>query len=209
MIVRVACVVEGHGDVEAVPVIIQRIAQEIQLALPLEISRPIRIPRSRLIKPGELENAVELAARQVRGDGGVVVVLDSDDDCAKELGPELLGRARAVRNNVPVTVVLATREVESWFIAAAASIAGCCGLQRPLPVPADPEGIRGAKEWLAQRMEGGRVYSPTLDQPELARVFDLQAACTARSFSKFRRDVRRILETTVEALQNRPPLPRP
>ena len=205
MIVRVACVVEGHGDVEAVPLIIQRIADQIHLSLPLEISRPIRIPRSRLVKPGELETAVELAARQVRGDGGVAVVLDSDDDCARNLGPELLARARTVRNNLAVSVVLATREVESWFIAAAESIGGCCGLQQPLASPIDPEGIRGAKEWLTQRMEGGRVYSPTLDQPQLARAFDLEAARRAASFSKFHRDVKQILETTADVLRSRLP----
>jgi len=189
---RIACVVEGHGDVEAVPIIIRRIAAEIQPSPPIEIARPIRTPKSKLVKQGELERAVELAVRQVRGRGAVIVLVD---DCPKQVGPELLARAQSVRNDVPVSVVLAVREVESWFIAAAESIAGQHGLPDNMQVPPDIENIRGAKEWITQHMQGAKAYSPTLDEPSLAKSFDLRLASRAESFSKFRRDVTRILQT--------------
>src|SRR5690348_8424806 len=201
--VRLACIVEGHGDVESVPIIIRRIADAVRLDIPLEIPRPIRIPRSKLIKEGELENAVELAVRQTRGDGGISVLIDADDDCAKDLGALLRNRCLHVRPGLLLSVVLATKEIESWFIAAAESIRGCCGLQQHLSAPPDVEEIRGAKEWLTQHMEADRVYSPTLDQPALASVFDIELAQRSKSFSKFRRDVERILLQSAQLFQAR------
>lgn len=74
---------------------------------------------------GELERAVERAGRGLRSPGVVSIVIDGDDDCPKELAPVLLERAtRAAGGRWPVGVVLAKSEFESWFIAAAESIAG-------------------------------------------------------------------------------------
>lgn len=98
----VGCIVEGHGEVEAVPVLIRRIAAAVDPTLVLRIPHPIRIPRSRLVKPGELERAVELAARQVGARGAVLVVLDADDDCPAQRAPELLGRAVQARPDLPI-----------------------------------------------------------------------------------------------------------
>jgi hypothetical protein len=67
------------------------------------------------------------------------------------------------------------------------------GLPVGLQAPVDPESIRGAKEWLTQWMIGTRSYSPTLDQPTLARQFDLVMAQRADSFDKFHRETARLL----------------
>lgn len=190
---RIACVVEGHGDIEAVPIVVRRIAEQILPPVIVHVTAPVRTPKSKLVKPGELERAVELAARRVAGGGGVLVVLDSDDDCPAQIGPALLARAAGVRNGMPVAVVVAKSEFESWFVAAAESIAGKAGLPVDLQHPLDPESIRGAKEWLTQRMFGTRSYSPTLDQPALARQFDLAMARRAESFDKFHRETARLL----------------
>ena len=57
----------------------------------------------------------------------------------------------------------------------------------------DPERIRGAKEWLSDRMPRGRPYNPTIDQPALTSVFDMQAARRADSFDKCYREIVRLL----------------
>lgn len=187
MDVRIGCVVEGHGDHEAVPVLIRRIARKIEPALSLHIPAPIRIPKNKLIKSGELERAVELAARKVGDNGAVLVVVDSDDDCPAEVVPELLRRASAARGNIHISVVFAKREFESWFLAAAKSLCGFRGLAKTIESPTDPEAIHGAKEWLSSRME--THYSETLDQPAFAALFDLEAARRADSFDKFYREI--------------------
>lgn len=83
---------------------------------------------------------------------------------------------------MPLKVVLAKTEFESWFLAAAESIAGRRDLPGDLAAPTDPESVRGAKEWLSARMPAGRSYRETRDQAALASVFDLEAA-KARSAS--------------------------
>jgi hypothetical protein len=152
-----------------------------------------------LIKPGELERAIEFAARRVSRVGGVLVVVDSDDDCPAEVGPQLQLRAEKLCLGLPVSVVLAKREFESWFLASAESIANRVGLPPDIQAPANPENIRGAKEWLTDRMQGSRSYSPTLDQPILARHFDFEMASRADSFAKFRREVDRLLSEASDA----------
>jgi hypothetical protein len=193
MEVRIGCVVEGHGDREAVPIVIRRIAEKLDPALVVHIAPPIRTPKSKLLKPGELERAVELAARKVGSHGAVLVVLDSDDDCPAQVGPELLKRIIQVRSNIVLAVVLAKREFETWFLAAAESLRGQRGLSKDLYSPSDPVAVRGAKEWLSQRMESGRTYSDTLDQPALAACFDFDLARRADSFDKCYRDIVRLL----------------
>ena len=93
MPIRLGCIVEGHGEVEAVPVVVRRIAERESPFEFIQIPRPIRISKDSFVKAGELERTVELAARLAGEAGGVLIVLDSDDDCPAEQGPALLARA--------------------------------------------------------------------------------------------------------------------
>jgi hypothetical protein len=195
---HVASIVEGHGDGAALPVLLRRLVPLIDPTRAVEARRPLRAGRSRLVRDGELERLVELAARQVKGEGGaVLVLLDADDDCAGGLGPELQRRAARARPDVPSAAVVAVREFEAWFLAAAPSLAGQRGLPQSLQRPKDPEARRDAKGWLQDRRVDGLAYSPTIDQPALAAVFDLVAArASAPSFDKLWRDVEQLLAAT-------------
>jgi hypothetical protein len=193
----VACIVEGQGDFNAAPVLLKRLVKFVNPDVYADVS-PFRVTRSKLVLLGELERAVERAGRGLRSPGAVLIVVDSDDDCPKELAPVLLDRAtRAAGGRWPVGVVLAKREFESWFIAAADSIAGHSGLDPSLSAPADPESIRGAKEWLRRNMVPGKAYSPTVDQPSLASKFDLNAARRAPSFDKMCREIERFCSLAI------------
>ncbi len=197
MPLRIACVVEGHGDVNAVPTVIRRVAQEVEPATSVVIPHPIRIPKGKLLRPGELERAVQLAAMQAGERGGILILIDADDDCPAQLAPALLARARTARGDVPLAVVLPKSEFESWFLAAAESLRGHHGLPADLQPPANPEAIRGAKEWIHRYMQGG--YVPTLHQASLAAAFDIQLARRADSFDKCYREIARLLAIFREA----------
>jgi hypothetical protein len=186
--------VEGHGECESVPILIRRIAGCLDPGLAVHVPHPIRVPKSKLLKSGELERAVELAAMRVEADGGILVILDSDDDCPAQLAPDLLARTRTARWDLPSAVVLANKEFESWFLAAAQSLQGHRGLPEDLEPPAQPEAIRGAKEWLSQRVGTG-AYSANVDQASLTNLFDLDLARRAPSFDKCYREVIRLLQT--------------
>ena len=148
------------------------------------------------MRPGELERAVKLAGMRMAETqpraGGVLVLIDADDDCAARLGPELLERARSV-GVAPVEVVLAVTELEAWFLAALASLRGQRGVRTDARAPSDPESVRGAKEALRRQMTSGSAYSPPTDQPALVALMDLDAAGAAPSFDKLWRAVAGIL----------------
>jgi hypothetical protein len=191
---RIACIVEGHGEVDSLPLLLRRIhEQSVSLRFPeLQRNDVLRIPRSKLLREGELERAVMLAASKVGPAGAVLVLLYSDDDAPCELGPTLLARAMSTGTLASVAVVLAHREYEAWFLTSASSLAGRCGLSPQLEPPPDPESIRDAKGWLREQM-AGRSYREVVHQPRLTAVMDLDQARRARSFEKLWREVTRIL----------------
>lgn len=182
-------IVEGHGEVQAVPVLIRRVLSSYAPDHQTTIGRPIRVKRNGLVQQGGIEHAIEFAAQQCGKGDGLLVLLDADDDLPCELGPRLLERATAARADRAIRVVAAMREFEAWFLAAARSLRGHRGFPDDLEPPAAPEAIRDAKGWLAARTPRGRSYRPTVDQAALAAVFDLHEAHTTSSFQKFVRDV--------------------
>lgn len=181
----IAPVVEGHGEILAVPELVRRLGWHLSGGY-VEVAPPYRMSKNRMLMPGQLETTVDTQADFVPGRGGVLVLLDADDDCPKSLGPELLARARAARTDKRVGVVVANREFEAWFLA------GLPDEDRP----ADPESIRGAKERLAQ-VRG--VYRPTAHQARWAATFDLELARRhAPSFDKLCRELEMLLATEGE-----------
>jgi len=190
---RIASIVEGHGECEAVPILVRRIAERLDPSLVIAVHPVIRMSASKLVKEGEIERAVELAARKNGGQGGIFILLDCDDRCPAEEGPKLLRRAVNARKNLPISVVFAKREFEAWFLAAAESLRGQRALPSDLAGPADPEAIWGAKEWLGERMSRPHGYAEASDQPALTAVFDINAARRADSFDKCHREVLRLI----------------
>lgn len=167
-------IVEGHGEVEALPVLLRRLRDEANALV--EIERPIRRPRNQL--------AVEVARRQPACEA-ILVVFDGDRDCPAELGPKVQGWATAAAGRLPCEVVLPHREYEAWFLAAIESLRSHA-LIRPDATPlADPEQPRGAKERLRDRVAEGIAYSPAAHQARLSARFSLELAYRrSRSFRK-------------------------
>ena len=190
---RIATIVEGKGEVEAVPILLRRIGHRLRPDLTLDLPRPIRVPRQRIIKPGELEQSIQLAALRAGLGGRILVLLDAETDCPATLAPQLVRRAANARPDIRNKVVLAKSEFESWFLAAARSVAGRREIDEGTTPPNDPESIRDAKGWLSARMPPGRSYRPTLDQAALSARIDLDAARTAPSFDKLWGDVEFLL----------------
>jgi hypothetical protein len=182
---NLALLVEGHGEVQAAPILVRRIAAALEL--PCTVLPPIRQPRTTIIKPGELERAVTLLGNKVGPDGAILVLLDADDDLACTLAPALLARARVARPDRRICVVLAVREYEAWFLAGATSLRGRRGLPDNLASPPDPQAIRDAKGWLGAQMRRG--YSPAIDQPALTSMVDLELTRISPSFDKLFRDL--------------------
>lgn len=188
---RIASIVEGDGEVVAVPVLLRRIAAEFGCWV--TATRPVRVPRGRILLAGVLESALDLAARQAGAGGAIFILLDANSDCPATLGPAILERAVAARSDRAIRVVLAKMEFEAWFLAAASSLAGRRGLAADFAPPPDPERVRDAKGAVNAHMPSDRPYRPVRHQAALSATCDLQAARSAPSFDKFWRDVRSLV----------------
>ena len=154
----------------------------------VDIARPFRVKRGRVVRPDELERSVTQAIRSRSGASGVLVLLDADDDCPASLGTELL--ARVTSHAVPVRVVIPKAETEAWILAAIESLRGQRGIRHDAECPSNPESVRDAKGAISRLMEGTRGYVATDDQPALLSTFDMElAAQRAPSFTKLQRDL--------------------
>ena len=184
----IVAIVEGVAEVESIPVLFRRILAH-QNIHDISISRPFRVKRNRVVHPQELERAITLAVRDRDNVAGVMVVLDSDDDCPAQLGPDLLARAQKA-TKLPTAIVLAQKELECWFLGAKESLRGTRGIRNDSAAPQDPEAIRGAKERLSRNMPPSRRYLEVDDQPAFADAMNLdQAQARCSSFAKLMRDL--------------------
>ncbi|MEW2632476.1 DUF4276 family protein [Streptomyces sp. NPDC048389] len=189
--VTIASVVEGEGEISALPVLLRRLMYEAEI-WDADIQPPFLVDRGRLVRPGGLEAAVEAQARRVPAEhpGGILVVIDADDDCPASLGPSLLARVQAARPDRRTAVVLANREFEAWFLASAPSLGGRAGLTEHLEIPPNSETLRDCKGWLTHHRRDGVRYRPRVDQPALTQDMDLALArANSPSFNKFCRDI--------------------
>jgi hypothetical protein len=181
----VASIVEGDGEVAALPVLLRRLCAWLSPDAHINVSQPIRVRRDRFLnRDEEFRRYLLLAAAKSGDEGWILILLDADDDCPAELGPRVLDRAREVVPHRPVSVVLATREYEAWFLAAAESLHGQRGFAFESSPNFEPEQPRDAKGWLTKRIARGK-YRETTDQPAFTKLMDLQQAFDlSRSFRK-------------------------
>lgn len=186
-------IVEGHSEVASVPLLLRRLLNEFQCPY-LQIARPVRVHRNRVVKEGEVEKAVTLARRTREKCRAVMVLLDANDDCPAKLGPALLERIIEAHSDLAAAVVLAKKEFECWFLGGLESLRGVRGIVEDAVSVPNPEEIRGAKERLSQFMTNDLNYVEVDDQPALAAKFDFSLARKqCPSFDKFIRDFERLI----------------
>lgn len=183
--ITVAAIVEGDGEVAALPALLRRLGEWRTPDIYTQVLPPIRVHRDRFLnRDEEFRRHILLAAAKCGQDGWILVLLDADDDCPKDLGKRILDRARAYVPHRRVSVVLANREYEAWFIAAAESLDGSRGFSFHPDDVIEAECPRDAKGWVKARIAGG-AYRETTDQAAFSARMDLrQAYDRSRSFRK-------------------------
>ncbi len=200
---RIVPVVEGHGEVQAIRILLERVLRELFHHAGVHILQPIRQPRGKLLLndpgAGALSRALALARRKLSDPpvedavGLALVLLDADEHCPAELGPDLKARLDASSPGIDVCCVIANVEYETWFVAAAESLREHLTLGGGDEIPADPEGSRSGKRWIEERFRSPR-YSETVDQPRLTARMDLRLARSrSPSFAKLCRELERRL----------------
>jgi len=205
---HIAPIVEGDGDVSSVPKLLHRIARDLLRGATIHVEKPIRVPKTKLVRPGrsssesevverEVERSVDLAHRNLnrtrRDDWHklVLLLIDADEDCPARLAPRLLGAMRQ-----PAAVVLACREYETWFASAASSLTRFLKLDSEPPQNAEAQ--RLGKAWIQSRFvdERSRVrrkYSETTDQAKLTAAMNLTECRRCPSFDKLVRELEKAI----------------
>lgn len=183
--INVTAIVEGDGEVIALPILLRRLNEWLTPEVYVDVGYPIRVRRDRFLnKDDEFRRHLSLAANKCGDKGWILILFDADDDCPAELGQEILRRAQNIAPHRKISVVLANREYEAWFIAAAESLQGNRGFNYDPAKAVDPERPRDAKGWIEACM-ANRSYGETTDQPAFSAQIDLQLAFDrSRSFRK-------------------------
>jgi hypothetical protein len=186
-------IVEGQGEVEAVPLLLRRVLAE-GAHYGTTVAKPFRVSRSKVVKAGELEKAIQLAATSRDDAGSILVILDSDDDDPATLIEALKKRGEAV-THLPVEVVAAVKEYECWLLGGKESLRGVCGIRSDASNPPAVETIRDGKGRLEANMTDNRRYVEVVDQPRLSAHLDIpMAAGNAHSFAELLAAVAHLIE---------------
>jgi len=197
-------IVEGHGEVKAVPVLLRRLLAEAQV-YDFQVGNPIRRKRSQFVQEEPLRQSVRIARLQ-KDCRAILILFDSDDDCPKELASQIEEWATEEAGEIPCCVVMAHREYEAWFLASIASLRGERGIRRDAESHPEPERPRNAKHQLESRMHSGLSYSETADQAAFTARLDFAVAYSrCRSFRKMATAFGRLLEGAGMAIDPWPP----
>lgn len=164
MPLRIALVVEGYGDRDAVPIVVRRYLHSVG-EWEIAPGKPLNAKgRGNLTKNGQLEKFVRQAVREP-GAGGVLVVLDTESEPACELGPALLQRAAEAAGPLPARVCLAVRKFENWIAAS--------DLHEPAWKPGEAGYEGGGADAAIRAWSPTGVYAKTAMQATFATRLDL------------------------------------
>lgn len=195
----IVAIVEGEGDEKAVPGLVRKILWACN-CYHLPVARAIKTKgKPALLKKFEryLQYAVD------NGSTAILVLVDADEECPREGAAGLAWKAKKLNLNVPIAIVYAKQEYETWFICSLAPDCGN-GIRERLELPADvtapacPETIGDAKKWLKRHMRRQNSYRETVDQEPLTHQLELDLV---RSKSRSFRRLWHAMEELVQAVE--------
>jgi len=177
-VLRPVLLTEGMGDQIAVPYLLRKIVESLGANEIVPAARPIKAGDiNKLIRPGQLERFIVYGSSREDGDS-VLLILDCDDSCPREVAREFLRRISAIQPPItkPVGIAFLKKEFECLFFASLPSIAE----RYPefgwkldkLDITQNMEDIRGAKGQLSRLMRTGRAYKETRDQVRFVSALD-------------------------------------
>jgi hypothetical protein len=189
-------IVEGPGDMAAVPLLVRR-ALQARERWDWTVGHAKKAGGVNTFR-NKAEAFLRYAAQEPDC-GGILVLLDLDDGCACDEARALAEQARSFLLPVPVTIVLACREYEAWFLASLPTLAGNDGLPADLTYPGPVENPRDVKGWLTAQMPRGRAYKETTHQEKFTARLDFGLAQErSRSFQRLCHAIDQLFEASGE-----------
>ncbi|MEX0805823.1 MAG: DUF4276 family protein [Candidatus Binatia bacterium] len=200
---RIIPVVEGHGEEYAVPIMLNNWFKHRRFFNFTTPDLAVRAHQASLLceYDSQRERGIEhyLNLAMCGRPDAILVMFDADDECIarqdkqpyQPLGPELLQRARNHLPHIPISVVVANREFEAWYLAAYRRFKGRGHFHRDTKFTPgfDVETPRDCKGHVSTSM--GRKYSETADQKVLTEHlgFGSYISRYSPSFKKLLKDL--------------------
>lgn len=189
-------IVEGAGDVAAIPLLIRKVLYEHGIFHVQTAPRPkTKVEVGKLRQPGELERYIDFCNRE-SGDS-ILLAIDSDDHCPVAVALEFAARIKNTGLRKPASVCLFNREYESIFLPSIDRIADLYPDFKwsNTEVTQHPETIREVKGTISKMMPADRAYKPTRDQARFTDAIDLAVTRAAsRSFRHFEKSLLWLVE---------------
>ncbi len=130
MPLRIAAIVEGHGEDNAIRGLLDRIWYEYLRGDRLVVLPPFRKPQGKLLQEAGLKAVVDAAKITLdlqppdECQKLVLILIDSEGKPPCPLAPQLSQWAKESRSDADIACVLPHPMFETWFAASAASLAG-------------------------------------------------------------------------------------
>jgi hypothetical protein len=204
-------IVEGDGEVAALPLLLRRLLHEVYQIYDVNIARPKNAHGSgNLTAPNQIERFVAYALLEPECDG-ILVLMDNDavqgliegdvlaEDCAPAFAHYLAARIQSMHPTKPVAVVVARWEYEAWLLASLETVSTAIGVLEGTVYEGDVESERSAKGWIEQHLPPGRKYSETRDQARMTGYLDLESATRrSRSFKRLKHALEQLVDADLK-----------
>lgn len=169
---KLVVIIEGHGEVEAVPVLIRKVLHHHNYFDAVEI-----LPHRRKGMPNALPDFEKNFKMALEEADAILLLLDFDCkecDCVVQSSAYFYQQAKRLRADMPFKVAFLVKEFETLFLAnPEATRKVLPKIPADLPFPIEPESVRGAKEWLSKAMPSGIAYKETVHQVKIVSQLDL------------------------------------
>lgn len=192
-------IVEGAGDKYAVPDLVRNILWHCN-RYNIVVAQSV-VAKGKFRLWNQFEQNLQYALK--KGASAILVLVDADDNCPREEATNLAERADVLGLQIPIAVVCAKSEYETWFICSLGNEEGTrikeyLGLPKELSTPDNPEDIRDAKGWLMGHMAQNQAYRETADQQPLTHFIEMELV---RKRSRSFRRIWHAIEELVHAVE--------
>lgn len=170
---KLQLLVEGEGDIKAVRLLVRRILEKYEI---FDVDLPL--PHKRGEYPTVARHFDNYFLAAIKEQAPILWVMDFDSEgytCPVAESNQLIAKAQALRPGWPIKIAFLVKEYESLFLHdEAATRAVFTDIPKNTHFPDNPEGIRGAKEWLSKQRPKGFAYKETTHQEKITAHLNLQ-----------------------------------
>ena len=196
---RLLTIVEGDGDVRAVPILIRRTLEKNGI---FDVGL---LPTQRRGEyPSVKKNFDDYFVAATKENSPILWIMDFDSkgyDCPYREAAQLLDRAQALRPNWPLKIAFLMKEYEGLFLHdEQATRIVFPDIPKQVEFPKSPHEIRGVKEWISGKRPKGMAYKETVHQAKITAHLNLDLLHErSRDFAHIERAVLQLIDTPIPA----------